>query len=185
MEVARPILAITYAEEKLLEIFLSELPVLHASESFYFEGLQKYYGQEMGYPLYKKILSLRGFMRKEDLPEFKLWSARKEKQYASKGKRRLNIDPGYLDESHLVLASSKKRGGRVYVGSGVYAEIEYLYVYGGFRPLYWTYADYRDKRVRGFFESIRDDFLKELKLAWKTNELRLLDFSKDELYQVF
>ena len=47
---------------------------------------------------------------------------------------------------------SKKRGGRIYLGEGVYAEMEYLYVYGGFRPRYWTYGDYRDKRVREFFE---------------------------------
>ncbi|MFN3870552.1 MAG: DUF4416 family protein [Aquificaceae bacterium] len=182
MELSKPIIALLYREEELLEDFLSEISYELTSESFYFEGLQRYYRKEMGKGLYKRFVSLKGLMKKEDLLDFKLWAMKREEAYKLEGRRRLNIDVGYVDESHLILASSKKRGGRIYLGSGVYAEMEYLYVYGAFRPLYWTYGDYRDKRVRDFFEGVRERFLEELNLTRKGHKPWLIDFSKDKLY---
>lgn len=182
MELAKPILAILYSNEYVLKEFLAQLEFGLLSEPFYFEGLQRYYGREMGDKLYKRFIELKGLIKKESLVDFKLWTMEREKLFAWENKRRLNIDPGYVDESHLILASSKKRGGRIYLGKGVYAEMEYLYLYGAFRPLYWTYGDYRDKRVKEFFERVRENFLEELKLARKGYKLRLLEFSKDKLY---
>ena len=182
MELAKPILAILYSNEYVLKEFLAQLESGLLSEPFYFEGLQRYYGREMGDKLYKRFIELKGLIKKESLVDFKLWTMEREKLFAWENKRRLNIDPGYVDESHLILASSKKRGGRIYLGKGVYAEMEYLYLYGAFRPLYWTYGDYRDKRVKEFFERVRENFLEELKLARKGYKLRLLEFSKDKLY---
>ncbi|MFN4319388.1 MAG: DUF4416 family protein [Aquificaceae bacterium] len=182
MELSKPIVALLYKEEKLLKGFLSEVCYELISESFYFEGLQRYYGKEMGEGLYKIFLSLKGLMRKEDLLDFKLWAMKWEERYKLGGKRRLNIDAGYVDESHLILASSKKRGGRIYLGKGIYAEMEYFYLYGGFRPLYWTYGDYRERRVREFFERVRERFLEELNLTRKGYKPWLVDFSKDKLY---
>ncbi len=183
MELAKPVMAILYREEGLLEDFLLNLKVERVSQSFYFEGLQRYYGKEMGERLFKRFLTLKGFMKKEELVDFKLWAMNMERKYALDSKRRLNIDPGYVDESHLVLASSKKRGGRLYLGKGVYGEMEYLFVYGHFRPLYWTYGDYRDKRVKAFFESVREDFLEQLNLARQSKELVVNRFTQDKLYE--
>ena len=183
MVLAKPVLALLYSDRALLEDFLADLCLERRSEEFYFESVQRYYSKEMGSPLHKVFVSLKCLMRREELREFKLWSMRKEEEYKADGRRRLNIDPGYVDESHLVLASSKKRGGRFYLGGGVFAEMEYLFVYGSFRPLYWTYADYRDKRVRAFFELVREDFLESLKLANRGNKLILCRFSEDELYE--
>ncbi|MFN3598944.1 MAG: DUF4416 family protein [Aquificaceae bacterium] len=182
MELSKPIIAILYREEGLLKNFLSEISWELISESFYFESLQRYYGKEMGEGLYKRFISLKGLMRKEDLLNFKLWAMKREEYYKRDKRRRLNIDVGYVDESHLILASSKKRGGRIYLGNGIYAEMEYLYLYGAFRPLYWTYGDYRDERVRGFFEAVRESFLKELNFTRKGHKPWLIDFSKDKLY---
>ncbi len=183
LELAKPILAVLYREEVLLESFISELKVERLSEAFYFESLQSYYSKEMGQNLIQRFLSLKGFIRKHELLGFKLWAMGKEREYALDSKRRINIDPGYVDESHLVLASSKKRGGRLYMGEGVCAEIEYLFVYGGFKPLYWTYADYRDKRVREFFQRVRRDFLEQLNLARQGKELVVYRFAKDKLHE--
>ncbi|MCS6958244.1 MAG: DUF4416 family protein [Aquificaceae bacterium] len=180
---AKPVMAVLYADWNLLEVFLSELPVEDLSEPFYFQSLQGYYSREMGEGLHKVFLSLKGLIRREDLVKFKLWTVEKERLYSCEGKRRLNIDPGYVDESHLVLASSKRRGGRLYLGMGVFGEMEYLYVYGGFRPLYWTYTDYRNRQVRDFFERVRDRFLEQLNLARKGKELIVYRFLKDELYE--
>ncbi len=182
-ELAKPILAILYRNENLLEAFLAELQVERSLKGIYFEGLQRYYGREMGEGLLKIFVSLSGLVRKQDLRDFKLWAIRREEEYACGGKRTLNIDPGYVDESHLVLASSKKRGGRLYLGSGVYAEMEYLYLYGNFKALYWTYGDYRDRRVIEFFERVREDFLRKLNLARQGKELIVYGFTEDKLYE--
>ena len=183
MELSKPVMAILYREEDVLKDFLSKLPISRLSESFYFEGLQRYYSKEMGEGLLKVYASLDCMVKKEYIVPFKLWAMAQERFYALEGKRKLNIDAGYVDESHLVLASSKRRGARIYMGSGVYVEIEYLYVYGSYRPLYWTYSDYRDRRVRAFFEQVREDFLKELNLARKGNPFILCRFTEEELYK--
>ncbi|MDW8095572.1 MAG: DUF4416 family protein [Aquificaceae bacterium] len=176
-------MAILHRDKDILRSFLSELPVGRVSEVFYFENLQRYYRPEMGEGLYKVFLSLKGFMWRNELKDFKLWAMEWERAYSCHNRRTLNIDPGYVEESHLVLASSKKRGGRLYLGEGVYAEIEYLFVYEHFRPLYWTYGDYRDKRVKSFFELVREDFLKELKLARQSEKFVVYRFAKDKLYE--
>ncbi|MCS6875399.1 MAG: DUF4416 family protein [Aquificaceae bacterium] len=180
---SKPVMAILHRDKDILRSFLSELPVGRVSEVFYFENLQRYYRPEMGEELYKVFLSLKGFMWRNELKDFKLWAMEWERAYSCHNRRTLNIDPGYVEESHLVLASSKKRGGRLYLGEGVYAEIEYLFVYERFKPLYWTYGDYRDKRVKSFFELVREDFLKELKLARQREKFVVYRFAKDKLYE--
>ncbi len=163
MHLVKPILAITFKDEGLLGEFLSSLKLQRLSRPKAFASIQRYYSREMGENLKKIFVSLEGLMEILQLCPFKLWALRMEELYSENGKRGLNIDPGYVDKDHLVLASSKKRGGRLLLCEGVYAEIEYLYVYGGFRPLYWTYTDYRDKETIRFFEMVREDYLKELK----------------------
>lgn len=183
MELSKPILCISYTDKKKLEGLLSSLSVENITEPFFFPHIQKYYSKEMGENILKVYLSLKGLMDKESLADFKLWAINQELLFSQDGKRKLNIDPGYIDESHLMLTSSKRRGGRVYLGRGVYAEIEYLFVHGGFRALYWTYADYRDRRVKSFFEMVRRSFLDELKATKRWNKLRLVSFSEHEVYE--
>ena len=151
IHLAKPILSITYRDEDVLRDFLNNLKVQRMTEPKAFPSIQSYYSKEMGENLKKLFLSLHGLIDARKLADFKIWAMKKEVFYAIEGRRRLNIDPGYVDTHHLVLASSKRRGGRLPIGNGVYAEIEYLYLYGGFRSLYWTYADYREKENVRFF----------------------------------
>ncbi len=133
------------------------------SEEFSFQFLERYYGKEMGTPLKKVYLSIGGLVEKSRMVEVKRISRELEEKYSEGGRRTLNVDPGFVDESQLILLSHKRRGARVYLAEGVYAEIELLYVYGAFRPLYWTYRDYRHPEVRKFFERVRKEYLRERK----------------------
>jgi len=67
-------------------------------------------------------------------------SSEKDEEYISLCSRSSNIDPGYADESHFVLISSKDEERRKALhGKGVFTEIHYLLVYSSFKPLfYWT-----------------------------------------------
>jgi hypothetical protein len=84
----------------------------------------------------------------------------------------VNVDPGYLDGTKLVLATTKNAGHRVYIDSGVHAEIELIYRCGAFTPLEWTYADYREPAALEFFAKVRRNYLAELKELRERGEPR-------------
>ncbi|MCY3006380.1 MAG: DUF4416 family protein [Planctomycetota bacterium] len=77
-------------------------------------------------------------------------------------KRLINIDPGYLSMTKLVLASTKNREHRIYLRDGIYAEVTLAFRDQAWTPMPWTYTDYQ-----------RPDILEFLKLARKgfTNNL--------------
>jgi hypothetical protein len=80
-----------------------------------------------------------------------------EKQHLNeKEGREVNIDPGLLSLSSLILASTKNYSHRVYLDQGIYAEVTLLFKNQQFNPLEWTYPDYRDKTALDFFTQARD-----------------------------
>ena len=58
-------------------------------------------------------------------------------------RRTVNIDPGLLSEESLVLATTKASGHRVAIATGLWAEVTLRFERGEYRPLPWTYPDYR------------------------------------------
>jgi hypothetical protein len=73
--------------------------------------------------------------------------------------RPINLDPGLLSEGRLVLASTKDRGHRLPRADGIYEEITLLYFDGAFRPLLWTYPDFRSRAYLDFFHEVRKEYL--------------------------
>ncbi len=73
----------------------------------------RYYEAEMGVGLKKQFLVFDGLFDPQQLPKRKLESNRLEEELASSGDfaelRPVNIDPGYLTLTKLVLASAKDR----------------------------------------------------------------------------
>lgn len=124
-----------------------------------------YYENEMGSGLRKQFLVVEGKYDPANLATTKLESIAWETELASGNSnaefrfsetRPLNIDPGYLTLSKLVLASAKDRAHRIYLRDGIFAE-ECLYYVGGewlARP--WTYPDYQRQDFQAFFSDIRD-----------------------------
>jgi len=65
--------------------------------------------------------------------------------------RRINLDPGYITEAKVVLATTKDYSHRIYIGEKIFAEIALVQKGGRFTPLAYTYPDYRtDEYVRMF-----------------------------------
>jgi len=77
--------------------------------------------------------------------------------------RRVNIDPGYLDLSRLVLASTKDFSHRIYLNQGVYAETTLIFKAKTFQPLEWTYPDYRTSEYIEIFNQIREIYNQQIK----------------------
>ena len=80
---------------------------------------------------------------------------------SNKGKRKINLDPGYLDLSRVVLLSGKEGSHKIYLRNGVWADLVLLKDKGGYRSLPWTFPDIRTGCYDDFFLQIRSEFKKE------------------------
>ena len=119
-----------------------------------------FYTQTMGADLKKKIFAYESLIPPESLPERKILSNEWERQFATESRlpesRPLNIDPGYITEAKLVLATTKDRDHRVYLNDGIFAEVTLHYTQHQWVVSRWTYPDYQRDDFHSFFSSCRD-----------------------------
>ncbi|NOZ23041.1 MAG: DUF4416 family protein [Planctomycetes bacterium] len=128
------------------------------SETFDFD-FTDYYKEEMGPGLKKKFVSFRDLIDPIDLVEIKLATNDLESEIAGQAggsvARPINLDPGYLTLSKLVLATAKDYSHRLYLGRGIYAEVTLRYQGGRFVDWPWTYPDYKTPEYQAFFKRLR------------------------------
>ncbi len=115
----------------------------------------KYYEKEMGTEIVRKFFSFERTIDPGELPAIKRWTNELETRFEGSVPRPVNLDPGYVTLSKLVLASTKDYAHRVYVGDGIHAEVTLLWTKGSFVPRDWTYPDYRTPEVLAFFNEVR------------------------------
>jgi hypothetical protein len=114
-----------------------------------------YYNKEMGEGLKRKFLAFERLVSIKDTAAIKVFTNKVEERFSRQGKRRINIDPGYLSIGKLVLLTTKDYYHRIYLGRGIYAEVTLYYKGDSFQPLEWTYPDYKTKEYIDFFNSVR------------------------------
>jgi len=140
--------AVLYREEPLLERareLLSEAfgPEDHLSRPVLFDHTG-YYRLEMGEPLYRVFISYSRLVHPQYLVTAKLEASRIEQELAAEGnRRRVNIDPGVLDYLKVVLASFKYQAQKIYLDSGVWADLTLYYRKGGWAWFEWTFPDFK------------------------------------------
>jgi hypothetical protein len=78
-------------------------------------------------------------------------------------RRQVNIDPGYVSLSKLVLATTKNHAHRIYLSDGIYAEVTLHYRDGAFRGYPWTYPDYASSEYCALFQKVRDLYRRQLR----------------------
>ena len=115
----------------------------------------RYYDAEMGGPIQRFFVSCRDLVDPASLSRIKLATNAIEDELREGRLRPVNLDPGLLCLSRLVLASTKAGAHRVPLAQGIYAEIELLYEHGRFRPVEWTYPDYRTQEYLEILGHIR------------------------------
>ncbi len=135
-------------------------PVAHRSELLDFD-FTDYYEREIGPGLKRQFIAFSTPVRPETLQESKVVSNELETRLSVGGKRRVNVDPGHLDLSKLIVASTKDATYRVYLGGGIYAQPMLWYEKGNFHPWPWTYQDYRTEVAISFFNKVRGDYKME------------------------
>lgn len=77
--------------------------------------------------------------------------------------RPVNLDPGLIEPSKLVLASTKNFSHRIYIGDSMYAELTLIYDRKQWRPFNWTYPDYQTEHYQVFLSKVRKRLLEQLK----------------------
>jgi len=122
-----------------------------------------YYEPEMGTPLFRRLLTFKRLIRQDQLPDIKLTTNRLEQSFAENGRRRVNIDPGYLLYERFVLATGKNFSHRIYIGSRIYADLTLVYQRGRFQKLDWTFPDYADEPMLQFLTRVRCKYAVDLK----------------------
>lgn len=132
-----------------------------ALESLRFEHRETtYYEASMGPDLQKMFFAAESLIDPGQLPVLKLQANAWEEEYRELGQhaeaRPLNIDPGYLTEAKLVLASTKDRDHRIYLSQGIFAEVTLHYARGGWQTRPWTYPDYQRADYHAFFTRCRE-----------------------------
>jgi hypothetical protein len=130
-----------------------------------------YYREEMGPGLEKVFLSFCGLTAPDRLPEIKHHTNELEREYTVNSRRKVNLDPGYMTGAKLVLASTKNFAHRIYLGDGIYGDVQLRYIRGEFRASEWTYPDYRTDLALEFFRRVREKIVKETRIHEKTDIL--------------
>ena len=158
----KPVCAITFSPGIPLD---SILPVIESvtgepdlSGTVFDFNFTEYYSDEMGPDLKKVFIGFRRLMDPADLVELKIRTNSLEGNWTEEGRRRVNLDPGYVTSAKLVLASTKDFAHRIFLGRGIYGDVQLQYRHGQWRPEAWTFPDYRTKTALAFFEKARDMF---------------------------
>lgn len=119
-----------------------------------------YYTSEMGPHLSRKFISFERLIDPAELADIKVQTNALEETFAVNGGRRVNLDPGYLCPSKLVLATAKDFSHRVALGQGIYAEVTLMFTKeGGIRTFHWTYPDLKSDDYHGFLFAARRKIL--------------------------
>lgn len=134
-----------------------------------------YYQAEMGSNLQRSFFSFDKLIMPDRLADIKLWTNQFEEDMATLllspplqgGERRgssrpINLDPGYISEAKLVLASTKDFSHRIYLKKGIYAEVTLQYRNERYESLPWTFPDYRTQQYQQFFLKVRNLYKKKL-----------------------
>ena len=155
----RKIELITIIEETLSKKFGS---IDSSSEILNFNQTQ-YYQKEFGDNLKRKFISFNKLISPDKLWKIKTITNKLEEKFSKENKRQINLDPGYITQANLILASTKEYSHRIYIKNGIYQEVTLIFKDKTFHPLPWTYPDYQTKEYIDVFIKMRDILNAQLK----------------------
>lgn len=149
-------------------------PIAMSSDQFEFADTG-YYEPTMGPGLKKVLFAFENLIEPAKLAEIKHQTNAWETEYRDGNdhpeQRPLNLDPGYLTEAKLVLATTKDRDHRLYLDQGIFAEVTLHYQRRqGWKSREWTYSDYRNPAYHEFLTRCRDYLRRAYKKSTKTSK---------------
>jgi len=137
------------------------------SEIFLFDWTG-YYDAEMGSPLYRSFLGFADLIEAPAIAEAKIAANELETSLAERHpgvERPFNLDPGYMEQSKIVLASTKNYFHRILISRGIYAEVTLHYQDKRWKSFPWTFPDYGSEKYHPFFTALRENYRRQLNAA--------------------
>ena len=129
-----------------------------------------YYEKEMGTNLQRKFVSFAELIDPGQLAAIKHQTNALEADLVEPPDqptlpvpRPVNLDPGYVEPSKLVLATTKNYSHRIYIGQSMYAEATLYYSKGKWQSWPYTYPDYASGAYDSFLNRVRTRLMEQLK----------------------
>jgi hypothetical protein len=126
-----------------------------------------YYKDQTGPRILRQFVSIERLVDPGRLAKIKHWTNKLEQKLAVSLAlplpRPVNLDPGVIEPSKLILATTKNYSHRIYIGKKMYAEVTLFFDKGRWRSLPHTYPDYKQQCYFEFFEKVRTRLLEQLK----------------------
>ena len=141
--------------DKSLDILKSIFGDIDLKSNEYKFDFTDYYKEEFGDNLKKRIISFKKLIGRNRLADIKIKTISIEKELSFNGKRRINIDPGYLTLHNLVLASTKELPHRIFIGKGIFAESTLFFKDKEYNGYIHTFKDYKKRAVKDFLIKAR------------------------------
>lgn len=151
--------------EEVIPILENKFGKIEFKTSLWPFNFTDYYNLEMGSPLWRQFISFQSLINPQGLKDVKIYTNEIEGVFTSRyqdQRRPVNLDPGYLNLSKVVLATTKDYSHRLYLGDGIYAEVTLHYYQRQFRPYEWTYPDYQSSQYLEFFGDLRKVYRQQL-----------------------
>ena len=127
----------------------------------------EYYKDETGEHILRQFVSIDKLIDPGRLADIKHRTNELEKQVAGQLSpdltRPVNLDPGIIEPSKLILATTKNYSHRIYIGNKMYAEVTLIYDKGHWKHFDYTYPDYRLRNYQDFFSKVRDRLVRQLR----------------------
>jgi hypothetical protein len=126
-----------------------------------------YYAGQIGPHILRQFVSIEQLIDPGQLAPIKHRTNAIEQQLAATlampFPRPVNLDPGTVEPSKLVLATTKNYAHRIYIGNRMYAEVTLVFDKGRWHPLPYTYPDYHRQEYFDFFSKVRLQLVQQLR----------------------
>lgn len=143
---------------RVLELLISQFGEIAMQTAPIEWNFSDYYKQELGGNILRRFIFFKNLVEQGDIAGIKIITNGIEDRLSSGNRRNINLDPGYLTQAKIVLASTKDYSHRIYLKDGIYAEVTLIFKKDRFVPHINTYMDYREERYMDIFMNARKLF---------------------------
>lgn len=147
--------------DKAVRALIAKFGEISDSSEEYAFDFTDYYERESGKDLKKQIISFKELVGRDELADIKHFTNRIEDDISEDGKRKINLDSGYMTEHNVVLASAKEMPHKISIGRGMFGDVVLEYRKGDYQDSRHTFPDYRTRPVKDFLIKVRKRYLEE------------------------
>lgn len=120
-------------------------------------------GEEMGSPLFRSFVSFNRLIDPGEIALIKMACMGLEERFRYQGKRRVNLDPGYVESHKVILSSSQPSPAKIYHSAGIYLDTVLLFVKEKCQSLPWSYPEFKNHLYDEYFLAMRGLYKEGLK----------------------